>query len=186
VWALCTAMLPGRPGLAAALWGLLPAALLLATSWVFERVTRKEALGLGDIKLLAMLGLALGPGQALVLLLLASVQGAVLGTLVLLRGGHRAVQGEEGEAETEVQASSGTEALTQAEASEVVPEAPAGTLAGGPQQEEPEAAAVLGGSDGGSHTDLDLWVPPANAVPFGPFLSLAALQIVLLPDIFLG
>jgi leader peptidase (prepilin peptidase)/N-methyltransferase len=152
VWALCTAMLPGRPGLAAALWGLLPAALLLATSWIFERITRKEALGLGDIKLLAMLGLALGPGQALALLLLASVQGAVLGTLVLLRGGHRAVQEGEGVAEAQL----------------------------------PEAAAVSEGTESDAPDDPDLWVPPVNAVPFGPFLSLAALQIVLLPDLFLG
>ncbi len=95
VWALLCAMLPGRLGLPAALAGLLPALLLWLTGWAFERLTGKEAMGLGDVKLLAMLGLALGAPQTLLLLLLAALQGSVLGFLLLQRpAGQALAQGD--------------------------------------------------------------------------------------------
>jgi leader peptidase (prepilin peptidase)/N-methyltransferase len=49
-----------------------------ATSWVVPR----EAMGMGDVKLLAALGLCLGPGGMLFTLTLGSLLGAVFGTLV--------------------------------------------------------------------------------------------------------
>ena len=51
--------------------------------WLFKLVTGKEGMGYGDFKLLAMLG-AWGGWQALPLtILLSSVVGAVLGTIML-------------------------------------------------------------------------------------------------------
>ena len=127
-------LLPGQLGPVLALLGLAPALLLLAVAYVFEKVTGKEGLGFGDVKLLALLGLALGLSDALTTLLLAALQGAAVGTLVVLSGGHK-----------------------QAEAA-------------------PTPAALAD----------DDWQPDPHAVPFGPFLALACLEVVLLPDLFTG
>lgn len=90
-WALGGALLPDGIGLSTALYGLAPALFLWAFAWAFERVMKREGMGLGDIKLLAVIGLAVGPLSALVVLLLASLQGSVVGLLVLATGGHRRV-----------------------------------------------------------------------------------------------
>lgn len=117
---------PGGDGSLTTLLGLIPAALLLAVALGFKWVLGKEGLGFGDIKLLALLGLLVGPMQSLSLLLLATVQGAVIGSLVVWRGGH--------------------------------------------------VSKPLGADDD--------WQPPPRAIPFGPFLVLATLEVVLLPDVF--
>lgn len=89
LWALVTQLLPGERGIVWALWGLLPALLLYGVGFVFEKVTGKEGMGLGDIKLLAMLGLALGPSDSFTVLMLAALQGALMGTLIIATGGHK-------------------------------------------------------------------------------------------------
>jgi leader peptidase (prepilin peptidase)/N-methyltransferase len=93
-WALAGSLLPGGLGLSTALYGLAPALFLWAFAWTFERVMKREGMGLGDIKLLAVIGLALGPLSALVVLLLASLQGSVAGLVVLATGGHQRVGDE--------------------------------------------------------------------------------------------
>lgn len=67
-----------------ALWGAVAGYLSLwSVYWLFKLVTGKEGMGYGDFKLLAMLG-AWGGWQALPLtILLSSVVGAVLGTIML-------------------------------------------------------------------------------------------------------
>lgn len=138
VFAMLMALLPGGLGWQAALIGLFPAVLIFAVGWGFRRLTGREGLGLGDVKLLAMLGLALGLMPTLTVLVLASVQGALGGGVISLFGGHRG-------------------------RSDPVPE-PVTTVVDDP---------------------AELWEPPAGAVPFGPFLALAAFQVVLLPNVFL-
>ncbi len=73
----------GKPGLASLLDGVAGAAtgagVLLAVRWIGSRVLRKEAMGLGDVKLLAMIGAFTSPVPVLYALLVASVAGAVLG-----------------------------------------------------------------------------------------------------------
>ena len=127
-WSFAASALPGRLGVGAALWGLLPAAGLWALASGYARISGKEGMGLGDIKILALCGLMLGPGSTLLMLSLASVQGSVVGGLVLATGGHRQRPG-------------------------AIPPALAD----------------------------DPWQPPASAVPFGPFLALATLQVLLAP-----
>ncbi|MBX7270807.1 prepilin peptidase [Stutzerimonas chloritidismutans] len=70
--------------LESALWGAVAGYLSLwSVYWLFKLVTGKEGMGYGDFKLLAMLG-AWGGWQALPLsILLSSVVGAVLGTILL-------------------------------------------------------------------------------------------------------
>lgn len=67
-----------------ALWGAVAGYLALwSVYWLFKLVTGKEGMGYGDFKLLAMLG-AWGGWQVLPLtILLSSVVGAVLGTILL-------------------------------------------------------------------------------------------------------
>ena len=67
-----------------AVWGAVAGYLSLwSVYWLFKLVTGKEGMGFGDFKLLAMLG-AWGGWQVLPLtILLSSVVGAVLGTIML-------------------------------------------------------------------------------------------------------
>jgi leader peptidase (prepilin peptidase)/N-methyltransferase len=88
--------------------------------WVFK----KEALGFGDVWLLLGVGAWLGIAALLPVVLLASVQGSVVGIVLVLAG--RATPGRD----------------------------PAAPAAG----------------------DDEVWVPPRNALPFGPFLVAGALE----------
>jgi leader peptidase (prepilin peptidase) / N-methyltransferase len=133
VLALAASFLPDRLPPLVALAGVLPALFVRGIAWVFALITKKEGLGLGDVKLLALIGIAVGPIAGLSVLLLAAVQGSLIGILVVLTGGHQSV-------------------------------------------EQPRAADL--------ETDQEEWVPPPRAIPFGPFLVLGALEVVLLPDIF--
>ncbi len=66
----------------------LGALLLTLPIWLigaaYGRLRRREALGLGDVKLLAMLGLFLGPENGLFALLIGAVAGSVIGIGVLI------------------------------------------------------------------------------------------------------
>jgi leader peptidase (prepilin peptidase) / N-methyltransferase len=94
-------------------------------AWLGEKVLKREALGWGDVWLLAGLGAWLGMGALLPVILIASITGSVVGIALILLG-----RGQPGP--------------------------------------EPDA------KPSGSQPD-DAWVPPKNAVPFGPFLVLGAL-----------
>ena len=76
------------PGIQSSLIGAaLGAGSLLAVRWAWRLVRREEALGLGDVKMLAMIGAFLGWQQVPVVLFLSSVAGAVVGiSLIAMRG----------------------------------------------------------------------------------------------------
>jgi leader peptidase (prepilin peptidase)/N-methyltransferase len=109
-----------------------------AISVIGDRILKKEALGFGDVWLLAGLGAFMGLAALLPVVLLASIQGAVVGLALIALG-----KGQPG-----------------------------------PKEETAmhEAAADI------SSTDED-WVPPKNAVPFGPFLVAGALEWLYLGDV---
>ncbi len=88
-----------------------------------ERLLKKEALGFGDVWLLAAIGAWLGLAPLLPVVLLASLQGTVIGIALILLG--------------------------KAQTGQAAPEVPPAD---------------------------DGWVPPRNAVPFGPFLAAGALE----------
>jgi leader peptidase (prepilin peptidase)/N-methyltransferase len=67
------------------------AAILLAVRWGWRRATGVDAMGLGDVKMLAMTGAFLGWQQVWIVLFLASVTGAVVG-LSLAAGRGRSMQ----------------------------------------------------------------------------------------------
>ena len=108
-----------------------------AVAFLGERLLRKEALGFGDVWLLAAIGAWLGLAPLLPVVLLASLQGTVVGVALILLG-----RAQPGEAPREA--------------------APAS-----------EAVGVEPGLPSGGDDD---WVPPRNAVPFGPFLAAGALE----------
>jgi leader peptidase (prepilin peptidase) / N-methyltransferase len=111
-----------------------------AVSVVGEKIMKKEALGFGDVWLLGGIGAWLGLPGLLPVVLLASIQGTVVGLALLLLG--RAQPG---------------------------PPEPAPSSAGtADPAADAEPAPVL-------DPDAD-WVPPRNAVPFGPFLAAGALE----------
>ena len=63
----------------AALGAFMPAFFLWFGGWVYYRVRHREGLGLGDVKLIAMVGAFLGLRGALLTLILGSVSGSVIG-----------------------------------------------------------------------------------------------------------
>jgi leader peptidase (prepilin peptidase)/N-methyltransferase len=65
----------------------LGAGILLAIRWVWLRLKGVDAMGLGDVKMLAMIGAFLGWKQVWVVLVLASFAGAIIGIgLTMARG----------------------------------------------------------------------------------------------------
>ncbi len=81
--------LPGGVDAQGALWGVVPALLLWTFAWLWKRLTGREGMGLGDVKLLALIGLLVGILPALSVLFLAAVQGSVIGLFVVVLGGHK-------------------------------------------------------------------------------------------------
>jgi leader peptidase (prepilin peptidase)/N-methyltransferase len=113
---------------------------------------KKEYMGWGDVWLLSAIGAWLGWRALLPVVMLAAVQGSIVGVTLLLLGRGPAEKAREAR-DKEVAA----EAVSPASAEAAVP-TPA------------EAAAPASDED---------WVPPPHAVPFGPFLALAALEFLL-------
>ncbi len=141
----------GPASLRSALWGAgLGFAAFAAVAWVGERVFKREALGFGDVWLLAGIGAWLGMGALLPVVLLASLQGSVVGIALILLG--KATPGPS-PAPPPSPGASPTATST--------PTATAGPTAGPNPTPSPAP---------------DDWIPPRNAVPFGPFLALGALQ----------
>ncbi|HYI10774.1 MAG TPA: prepilin peptidase [Thermoanaerobaculia bacterium] len=65
------------------------AGVLLAIGLAYQLVRKIEGMGLGDVKMMAMLGAVLGWEPLLPLLLIASLTGAIVGVLVALRSADR-------------------------------------------------------------------------------------------------
>jgi leader peptidase (prepilin peptidase)/N-methyltransferase len=131
---LTATSLPGSLGGAAVGWGSF--ALL---SFLGQKALKKEALGFGDVWLLGAIGAWLGPKALLPVVLLASVQGTLVGVALVLLGRSQP----------------------------------------GPTEEAPTAPLEVQGEEHpagpSASTDSD-WVPPRNAVPFGPFLAGGSLE----------
>jgi leader peptidase (prepilin peptidase) / N-methyltransferase len=64
------------------------AAVLLAIALAYKLVRKIEGMGLGDVKMLAMLGAVMGWEPLFPLLLVASITGALVGGIVALRSRH--------------------------------------------------------------------------------------------------
>jgi len=122
---------PARTLTSAALGAATGAGLFWLIAVVGTKVFKREAMGFGDVVLLGAIGAFLGLPALLPVVLLSSLQGALVGLVQLWLG--RAEPGPGAETARE------------------------------------EAPAVPGG-------EADDWTPPRHALPFGPFLALAALE----------
>jgi leader peptidase (prepilin peptidase)/N-methyltransferase len=61
---------------------------LYLLAWLWEKLRKVEAMGMGDVKMLGMIGALLGPSGVVITVLLASVAGSLVGlVLVLARRG---------------------------------------------------------------------------------------------------
>ncbi len=116
-------------------WGL---------EWLGEKIFKKEALGGGDKYLLALIGGFLTWKALLGVIFLSSLQGAVLGLLMLF------IYGRAGPASPPVREPGPVTEPTEEK----------------PMEEEKE--------------EEDDWVPGPTSIPLGPWLSLAALEVMLL------
>ncbi|MEP6992870.1 MAG: prepilin peptidase [Acidobacteriota bacterium] len=77
-----------RTPLQAALAAALGAGGLYLLAFVYEKIAGQEGMGLGDVKMLGMIGAFLSPSGVIVTLLLASLSGSVIGVgLILAKGG---------------------------------------------------------------------------------------------------
>lgn len=77
-----------RTPLEAALGALLGAGGLYLLAFTYEKIAGQEGMGLGDVKMLGMIGALLGPAGVVVTVLLGSISGSVVGIgLILTRGG---------------------------------------------------------------------------------------------------
>jgi leader peptidase (prepilin peptidase)/N-methyltransferase len=124
-----------------------------ALSLVASRVLRREALGFGDVWLLAGIGAWLGVRALLPVVLLASVQGSVVGIALILLGRAQPGPGDPGT---------------------TGPPEPLTPPSGADEPGSPEPASTPAEArDADREED---WIPPRNAVPFGPFLAAAALE----------
>ena len=77
-----------RTPLSSLLGAALGAGGLFLVAFAYEKIAGHEGMGLGDVKMLGMVGAFLGPAGVLVTLLAASVSGSVVGVaLILAKGG---------------------------------------------------------------------------------------------------
>lgn len=133
---------PWYSGLAGVALG---AGVLMTIRVVWLVVRKIEAMGLGDVKLLGMIGAFLGPWSIIFVLLVASVLGATYGITVLFIQRIRGVD----------------EAVHHA-----APEFAVSSI-------EPDDASASDASD------EEEWVPPKTALPFGPFLAIGGITVLL-------
>ena len=156
-----------------AFWGAgVGFAAFAAVAVVGEKVLHKEALGFGDVWLLAGIGSWLGVKGLLPVILLASVEGTVVGLLLAALG--KLPKGEP--APHPGTGDSPHHGRGEGDATPGDP-SPGSTLSPAPAGERVSASRAHPAGEG-----EDDWVPPRNAVPFGPFLAAGALQWLWLGD----
>ena len=155
--ALGAAGLGPAADLRAAVYGAgLGFAAFALVSVVGERLLRREALGFGDVWLLAALGAWFGVRPLLPIVMLASVQGSLVGLALIALG-----RGEPGPG------AAPSPPADPAPVAEAPPDADAGAAHASPDAVPAPPLADRSEED---------WVPPRHAVPFGPFLVAGALE----------
>ncbi len=81
---VCSFFVPWLPWLDSLLGIFLGGGILFAVAWLYEFLARREGMGGGDIKLLAMLGAFLGWKAVLPVIFLASLAGTLVGVPVMV------------------------------------------------------------------------------------------------------
>lgn len=85
---VCSFFVPWLTWIDSLLGVVIGGGILLAIAWIYEKVAKREGMGGGDIKLLAMLGAFLGWKAVLPIIFVASLVGSLIGIpLMLLQKG---------------------------------------------------------------------------------------------------
>jgi leader peptidase (prepilin peptidase) / N-methyltransferase len=67
-----------------AFWGMVAGGIpLLVLAWVYQKLTKREGMGGGDIKLMFFVGALLGPWNAFLTIFIGSLTGSIIGVLYL-------------------------------------------------------------------------------------------------------
>jgi leader peptidase (prepilin peptidase)/N-methyltransferase len=150
------------------------AAIALFGEWVLKR----ETMGWGDVWLLAGIGAWLGWQELPKVVLFSALQGSLVGIALILAGRDPAKKAA---------APSPAEPAAPAEVTAPVP-SPEATAPAAPAEAAPAAPAeaTAPAAPAEAHTADDDWSPPKHAVPFGPFLALAALEVLLAGPVVAG
>jgi leader peptidase (prepilin peptidase)/N-methyltransferase len=187
-------LVPGPPLLQAfaSSWGgaLLGAGILWAVGKLGAVLFKKEAMGLGDVVLLAGIGAWLGVQSLFFVVMFASMQGAAVGALMIWRKGRAAaadpVTDSVTGAGTAPEPGTGAVAAPVAESGPVAATAnapaPAPGAAADPPASPPPPAAPVAADPPAAPPAEDDWTPDPHHVPFGPFLALAAIEQLLAGD----
>jgi leader peptidase (prepilin peptidase)/N-methyltransferase len=77
---------PSRSPLSAVLGAALGAGGLFLVAFLYEKIAGHEGMGLGDVKMLGMIGAFLGPPGVLLTILLASLSGSLVGIALIASG----------------------------------------------------------------------------------------------------
>lgn len=80
----CSFMVPWISWVDSLLGVLVGGGILLAIAWIYEKLAKREGMGGGDIKLLAMLGAFMGWKAVLPIIFLASLVGTLIGVPLML------------------------------------------------------------------------------------------------------
>ncbi|MET0403434.1 MAG: prepilin peptidase [Cystobacter sp.] len=149
--------------------------------WVGEKIFKKEALGAGDKDLLALIGAFLTWKPLLGIIFLSSLQGALVGSVMLLVYGRAgpSLEPEAPPAETPSADASPPSPEAAGEASAPRVEAGPDAVSTPPDSLSVEVASGEG-DDPAEEEEEDDWVPGPTNIPFGPWLSIAALEVLLL------
>jgi leader peptidase (prepilin peptidase)/N-methyltransferase len=161
------------------------AGLFAAIALFGEKVLHRETMGWGDVYLLGAIGAWLGWQSLLPVVLLSAVQGSVAGALLLwLKRPHPTGNPPSKEAPSSGQPLAGVaEPPATAVAAATGPANQSSDFAPRPTVDpgaDPHAADDPAPSSAPHPPSDDDWVPPPHAVPFGPFLALAALEHLLI------
>ena len=62
------------------------ALMLLAVRWIYKALRKRDGMGLGDVKLLAMIAAFLGFGQSMLALIAGALAASVYGIALMMRG----------------------------------------------------------------------------------------------------
>lgn len=86
---LATFLMPSAAGshwlsvIEAVIGAAIPSGIFWAVGWAFEKVRHREGLGLGDVKMIAMIGAFLGLRLTLLTMFVASLVGSVIGLIYI-------------------------------------------------------------------------------------------------------
>jgi leader peptidase (prepilin peptidase)/N-methyltransferase len=73
----------GLTGLGYSLSGLLASAALWLAAYLYEKTHHKQGIGFGDVKMLAMIGVFIGLGGALLTVVIAATLGSIVGLIYI-------------------------------------------------------------------------------------------------------